>query len=119
MNDLVFELRREMADLNYRLQASDAKVERCLQLLSSMQGALTEEQVEEMPREASADATSGIPHTAQRSAHRESAKKEHDSRDKGVERDAASEPDYEPTFIEEEPWPGDLAPMWPTFSPGV
>jgi hypothetical protein len=79
MNDLVFELRREMEDLNYRFQASDAKVERCLQLLSSMQGALTEEQVEEMPREASAGATNGIPHTAQRSAHREPTKEEHGS----------------------------------------
>jgi hypothetical protein len=119
MNDLVFELRQEMEDLNYRLQALDAKVERCLQLLSSLQGALTEEKVAEMPRKASDDATSGLPHTTQRPVYRESAEKEHDSRATGVERDATSEPDYEPTYIEEEPWPEDLAPKWPTFSPGV
>ena len=84
-----------------------------------MQGALTEEQVEEMPREAPVVATNGTPNTAQRSIHRELAKNEHGSRDKGVERDEANEPAYEPTFIEEELWPGDLSPMWPAYMPGV
>jgi hypothetical protein len=119
MNDLVFELRREMADLNYRLQASDTKVERCLHLLSSMQGALIEDQVAITPRKVAEDDTSGPSHSAQRPVSRELAGEEKDIRAKGVVRNVASEPEYEPTFIEEEPWPGDLAPTWPSFSPGV
>jgi hypothetical protein len=55
-----------MADLNYRLQATDEKVASCLQLLSSMQGALTVEPVEVMPREAPAAATEEGPSMAQR-----------------------------------------------------
>jgi hypothetical protein len=46
-----------MADLNYRLQATDEKVARCLQLLSSMQAALTSDLVDATLREASAAAT--------------------------------------------------------------
>jgi hypothetical protein len=115
MTDLVFELRQEMADLNYRFQHTDEKVERCLLLLSSMQGALTEERTPEvMPREAPAAATKEGPSMAQRPM-----KTEHDHRDEASERDQAGEPAYEPTYIEEEPWPGDLPPMWPTYSPGV
>lgn len=119
MNDLVFELRQEMADLNYRLQNTDEKVASCLQLLSSMQGALTVEPVEVMPREAPAVATEEGPSTAQRPVNREPVKTEHDRRDEGIERDKAGEPAHEPTYIEEEPWPGDLSPMWPAYMPGV
>jgi hypothetical protein len=57
--------------------------------------------------------------TASRPVSREPTKTEHGSKDKGIARDEAGEPAYEPTYIEEEPWPGDLPPMWPTFSPGV
>jgi hypothetical protein len=115
MHDLVFELRQEMADLNYRLQATDEKVASCLQLLSSMQVALTQEPVEAMPGEAPAAATDEGPHRAQQPVDREPAKTEHGSRDEGIKRDEADEPTYEPTYIEEEPWPGDLPPMWPAF----
>ena len=27
--------------------------------------------------------------------------------------------DNQPTYIEEEPWMGDIQPMWPNYSPGV
>jgi len=90
MNDLVFELRREMADLNYRLQASDAKVERCIHLLSSMQGAISGDQAAETPRQVVADDTSGPSHSAQRPVSREPAGEEKDSRAKGVARNVAS-----------------------------
>jgi hypothetical protein len=70
MHDLVFELRQEVADLNYRLQATDEKVASCLQLLSSMQAALTSDPVEAMPREAPAAATDEGPNKAQRPVNR-------------------------------------------------
>jgi hypothetical protein len=57
--------------------------------------------------------------SASRPVSREPGTTEHGSRDKGKAPAEASEPDHEPTYIEEEPWPGDLPPMWPTFSPGV
>jgi hypothetical protein len=119
MNDLVFELRQEMADLNYRLQNTDEKVASCLQLLSSMQGALTVEPAKVMPREAPTVVTEEGLSMAQRLVNREPVKTEHDRRDEGIESDKAGELAYEPTFIEEEPWPGDLSPMWPAYMPGV
>ena len=119
IQDLVFDLRQEMADLNYRLQATDGKLASCLQLLFSMQVALAQESVEAMPGEATAAATDGGSHRAQHSDNRVPAKTEHGSRDEGIKRDEASEPTYKPTYIEEEPFPGDLPPMWPAFSPGV
>jgi hypothetical protein len=82
MTDLVFELRQEMADLNYRFQHIDKKVERCLLLLSSMQGALTEEWTPEVPRrEAPAAAAKEELSMAQRSMTA------HDQRDEASERD--------------------------------
>jgi hypothetical protein len=119
IQDLVFDLRQEMADLNYRLQATDGKLASCLQLLFSMQVALAQESVEATPGEATAIATDGGSHSAHHSDDREPAKTEHDHQDEGIKHDEASEPTYKPTYIEEEPFPGDLPPMWPAFSPGV
>jgi hypothetical protein len=119
MQDLVFELRHELADLNYRLQVTDVKVATCVHLLSSMEGNLARDSAVNMSK-AAPDANPGAgTSSASRPVSREPMTTEHDSRDKGKEREETGEPDYEPTYNEEEPWPGDLPPMWPTFSPGV
>jgi hypothetical protein len=47
--DLVFELRSEIADLQYRIQASEAKVESFMQIISSMHEALFAEPVDTSP----------------------------------------------------------------------
>jgi hypothetical protein len=65
LHDLVFELRQEVVDLHYRLQAIDEKVASCLQLLSSMQATLTSDPVEAMPMETPAAATDEGPNKAQ------------------------------------------------------
>lgn len=110
-----------MADLHFRLQATDEKVASCLQLLSYMQAALTSDPVQAMPREAPTVATDEGPNKAQRPVNKEPVKTEHGSHDEGTTRGEAEEKLWadEPTYIEEEPWPGDLPPMWIGLLPGV
>jgi hypothetical protein len=43
LHDLVFELRQEVTDLNYRLQATDAKVASFLRIILSLHEALLSE----------------------------------------------------------------------------
>ena len=49
LHDLVFELRQEVADLHFRLQATEEKVVIFLQTLSSMHEALSPKPVEMTP----------------------------------------------------------------------
>ena len=48
-------------------------------------------------------------------------KEAHGEDTKGAERneDNGKQWDDEPTYIEEEPWPGDLHAMWSGYQPGV
>jgi hypothetical protein len=51
LQDLVFELKREVVDLNYRLQATDAKVASFLKILSSLHESLLSDSADTSPME--------------------------------------------------------------------
>jgi hypothetical protein len=123
--DLVFGIRQEVEDLNYRLQDTGAKVDLFLRTLTSLQSSLTSSSDEDAPMEESDAATDAATGTttgaapgaapgATADANRESTA-EATVGDVGHERIWADQP----TYVEEEPWPGDLRGKWPDFAPGV
>jgi hypothetical protein len=62
--DLVFEIRQEVDDLNFRLQDTGAKVDIFLQTLSSLQSSLISSSDEDAPMEESVEATDEATDTA-------------------------------------------------------
>jgi hypothetical protein len=128
-------------DLKYRLQDTDAKVELFLRTLSSMQDALSSSPAEAVPMEEPDVATGAATGAATRAATGVAmgaatgvAKGAATSVAMGAATGAAreskaddTEGDVEsgkiwadqPTYVEEEPWPGDLQAKWPNYSPGV
>jgi hypothetical protein len=109
LNDLVFGIRQGVEDLNYRLQETDAKVELFLRTLSSLQDSLASSPAEAVPMEEPGAATGAGKDVARESKADDTAG---DVEDGKIWAD-------QPTYVEEEPWPGDLQAKWPDFSPGV
>jgi hypothetical protein len=115
--DLVFGIRQGVEDLNYRLQETDVKVDLFLRTLTSLQDSLASSPTEDAPMEepdAATGAATGVATDAATGAERES-KADDTVGDVEGEKNWADQP----TYIEEEPWPGDLQAKWPDFSPGV
>jgi hypothetical protein len=118
---LVFELRREVADLQFRLQATEENVASFLQILSSMHAELSSGPVEPTPVEAPAAATGEGMDRAQRPTEVEREKDERGSKAEETARDEGKEKQWadQPTYIEEEPWTEDLRATWIGYMPGV
>jgi hypothetical protein len=135
---LVFELRQGVADLQFRLQATDEKVEVFLQTLSSMQAAFSSDSAEATPTE--------DPRAAPGVGHDRPQCSSETARAQGVQGRNVAEKDSagilmqsattkadgtmgevqvdrqwadEVTYIEEEPWTEDLHTTWPGYPPGV
>jgi hypothetical protein len=133
---LVFELRQGVEDLHFRLQSTDDKVTTLLQLLASMRETFPShpdgETLEEMPRTTTSEGDAkeqcaeekGLEQTNCRTAKADSTSRQ--LRDEMTDAEGAADKvtdeviwDTGPTYIEEEPWPGDLSATCPGYSPSV
>ena len=127
---LVFELCQGVEDLHFRLQSTDDKVTTLLQLLASMSEAFPSHSdgatSEEMPRTATGEGDAkeqsaekpGLEHTNCRMAKEDSTTRQKQVEMTEVEgtADRLNDEmmwDTGPTYIEEEPWPGDLTATGP------
>ena len=123
--DLVFGIRQGVEDLNYRLQETDAKVDLFLRTLTSLQDSLASSPTEAVPMEesdATMDAVTGTTMgAAPGAASRATADANQESTAEATVSDVGHERiwAYQPTYVEEEPWPGDLRGKWPNFASGV
>jgi hypothetical protein len=115
--DLVFELRREVADLKFRLQATEDNVATFLQILSTMQTELSSDPTGTTPGEAIDTEMDGM--LRQAAARQKEA--EHSGPAENKEREERKEKcgDDQPINTEAEPWAEDLRAAWLGFSPGV
>jgi hypothetical protein len=123
-------------DLHFRLQSTDDKVTTLLQLLASMREAFPSHPdgatSEEMPRTTTGEGDAkeqraeekGLEHTNCRTAKADSASRQRQEEMTDAEGAADKVKDEViwatgPTYIEEEPWPGDLSATGPGYLPGV
>jgi hypothetical protein len=109
--NLVFELRQEVADLQFRMQTTETKVASFLHIIASMQRALLSDPVavhkgEEQNR-------------GPAQADMQQTEREDYTGEAADDKEADMRWDAEPVHTEEEPGPGDLQPMQPHHSPGV
>jgi len=108
--DLVFELRREMADLKFRLQATEENVATFLQILSTMQSELSSDPVGSSPGE--------VLDIALDSGRRQIAEKQKEAERSGPVDDeehgerSEQRRDDQPANFETKPWIDDLRAMW-------
>jgi hypothetical protein len=115
--DLVFELRREVADLKFRLQATEDNVATFLQILSTMQMELSSDPTGIAPGEA---IDTEIDDMLRKAAARQK-EAEHRGPAENEEREEQKEKrgDDQPIDTAAEPWAEDLSAAWLGFSPGV
>jgi len=117
LHDLAFELRREVADLKYRFQITEAKVDSFMQIVSSMHEALLAAPEDTYHAEhAEATPLSTQPSEAAGPQQRESRP---GSEEAASTREAAEPWDYGVTVIEEEQGSGDAPATWPTYKPTI
>jgi hypothetical protein len=114
---LAFELRREVADLQYRFQVTEGKVVSFMHIVSSMHEALFSAPEDTCPTEH----TEAAPLSTQPSEAAGEQQKESkpDSKDIASTREAAEPWDYGVTVIEKEPCSGDAPATWPTYKPTI
>ena len=95
------------------MQETDVKVDLFLETLNSLQDTLASSQNE--------DAPIAEPEVAADAAADEASGADQGHKADGTVDDGAGGKtwDDQPTYIEEEPWMGDIHPMWPNYSPGV
>jgi hypothetical protein len=119
--DLVFELRKEVADLKYRLQTTEENVATFLHLLSTMHSELSSDPADSAPGEVPDVFTGAGRDRRQRPAEAKQEEAERRGQAEEMERDEQKEKrwDDQSTYIEEEPWKEDLCAMWIGYSPGV
>jgi hypothetical protein len=113
LHNLVFELRQEVADLHFRMQATEVKVASFLQIISSMHAALFPDPVEAVKNEGRHHVPSPVDISKQKDAC------EGDTEGAERSKEAGKQWSDETTYIEEEPWPGDLSATRPSYLPGV
>jgi hypothetical protein len=110
-----------VADLHYRVEATEVKVAEFLQILASMHDALFPD-----PEEASPEGDPELdgnddqqPVTSPPVMSREMERHEDDAKE--AERNQEDDENWSggTAYIEEEPWPGDLPATWPSYQPGV
>jgi hypothetical protein len=111
--DLVFELRREMADLKFRLQATEDNVATFLHILSTMQSELSSDPAGSSPGE--------VPDIEMENMRRQAEEMQKETERSGpvaneeqVERKEQRRDD-QPTNFEMEPWIEDLRATWLGF----
>jgi len=121
LQDLVFELRREVADLQYRFQATEGKVASFMHIISSMHEALFSAPEDTHPTEHPENPTEAAQPSTQPSGAAGEQQKEsrNDSKDLASTHEAAEQWDYGVTYIEEEPCSGDFLATWPTYKPTI
>jgi hypothetical protein len=124
--DLVFELRKEVDDLHFRVHSTNTKVATLLHLLASMSATFPSHpggvSSAEMPSATTKDGNTmqqraenaGMECTSSEMARVASASRQQQLEAQEVERAVDSVNtemtwDSGPTYIEEEPWPGDLS----------
>jgi hypothetical protein len=119
--DLVFELRKEVADLKYRLQAIEENAATFLHILSTMHMELSSTQVVSAPREIPMAVLSAGRDGARRPAEATQEEAQQQGQDEDTGRGERKEKswDDQPTFIAEEPWTEDLRAAWIGYAPGV
>jgi hypothetical protein len=119
--DLVFELRKEVADLKYRLQATEENVATFLHILSTMHTELSSDPVVSAPGEVPDTVTGAGREGVQRPAEAKQEEAERRGQAEDTERGERKEKrwDDQPTYIEEEPWTEDLRATWIGYVPGV
>jgi hypothetical protein len=119
--DLVFELRTEVADLKYRLQATDDNVVSFLHLISTMHSELASDPVDSAPGKAPDAAMGagmdGMPRPAEEK--QEKVERRGQAVDTTCDERKEKRWDDQSTFIEEEPWTEDLRATWIGYLPGV
>jgi hypothetical protein len=111
LHNLVFELRQEVADLQFRMQSTEAKVTSFLHIIASMHAILNQDSAavnEEEEQNRGPDQEDSKQFVSQDGIGEAADDQEADMRW-----------DAEPVYIEEEPWPGDLQPMQIHHLPGV
>jgi hypothetical protein len=133
---LVFELRQGVEDLHFRLQSTDDKITTLLQLLASMREAFPSYPVgatsEEVPRttddggdaKEQCSVEKGLEQTGCMTTEVDSASRQ--LQDTTTDAEGAADKvtgevlwANEVTYVEEEPWPGDLHATWSGYLPGV
>jgi hypothetical protein len=121
LHDLVFELRQEVADLQYRIQATEVKVASFMQILSSMHEALFSTPGDTSPKEHPEAAKEEAQDKMQTpvAVGRKQEERKDDSKDPACTDEDGEQWDYGVTYIEEEPWSGDLPATWPSYRPTV
>jgi hypothetical protein len=115
--DLVFELRREVADLKFRFQATEDNVETFLQILSTMQMGFSADPASIAPV---GEGDTGLDEmlrqtTARQREAEHSSPPEHTEREEHKEKRENDQPNKPAT----ETWAEDLGAAWLGFSPGV
>jgi hypothetical protein len=115
--DLVFELRREVADLKFRLQATEANVATFLHILSAMHSELSADPSGTPMGEALDDEMDGV---LRQAATRKRTAEQSDPVE-NMEREASKEHcgNEQPINTDAEPWAEELRATWLGFSPGV
>ena len=119
--DLVFELRKEVVDLKYRLQATEENAVTFLHILSTMHMELSLDPAISAPGEVPDTVTGARKEGAQRPAEatQEEAQQRGQAEDTGRGERKEKSLDDQPTFIAEEPWTKDLRAAWIGYAPGV
>jgi hypothetical protein len=119
--DLVFELRREVADFKFRIQATEDNVASFLRTLSAMHSELSPDPSGTPMGEAPAADIVGV----LRQAATRKRPAEHSDPVENKEREVTKEPAVEqpgneqPSNTVAEPWAAELRDTWLGFSPGV
>jgi hypothetical protein len=115
--DLVFELRREVADLKFRLQATEDNVASFLHILSAMHSELSSDPSGTPMGEALDAEMDGV--LRQAATRKRTAEQSDPVENK--EREASKEQcgDEQPINTDAEPWAEELRATWLGFSPGV
>jgi hypothetical protein len=119
--NLVFELRQEIADLQYCFQATEGKVASFILILSSMHEALFSAPGDISPTEnpeATTEASQDNTQTPEAAGSKQEERKD-DSKDPACTNEVGEKWDYGVTYIEEEPWLGNLSTTWPSYRPTV
>jgi hypothetical protein len=115
--DLVFELRREVADLKFRFQATEDNVETFLQILATMQGGFYADPANNAPG-GEADTGSDKP-LCQVSAGQTVEEHRNSPENAEQEKNKEQAEDEHPNKAMTEAWAADLGAAWLGFSPGV
>lgn len=118
---LVFELRQEVVDLHYRVEAMEIKVANFLQILASMHDALFPDSEEESAEGDPEVDGNDDQHPVTSPPGKSRDEEKHEDNAKEAERNQENDEHWSDgtAYIEEGPWSGDPPATWPSYQPGV